>query len=306
MADPLKVLVTGAAGQIAYSLLYSVANGEVYGKEQHVALALMDSPSMLGVLAGVAMELQDCAFELLQGVVVTDQEEVGFREADVAVLLDSLPMQEGMEQNDLLKANARKFRLHGHALDVYAKKTVKVLVVGDLANTNCLVSMISAPSIPRENFTCLMRLDQNRAQAQLVLRLGAEPGAVSNVTIWGGGSAGQHPDTQHATVSRGSRRVPLPRTLGNGGWLGGDFIKAVQQREAAVVRARGLPSAISAAEAICGHLRVWWCGTKEDGHWKIIPGLSLSPLLRQKMALSARELLIERDTALGVLAKSNL
>ncbi|XP_072887357.1 malate dehydrogenase, cytoplasmic-like isoform X1 [Hemitrygon akajei] len=272
-AAPVKVSVTGAAGRAAYSLLYSIANGEVYGRQQPIVLALLDGPSMAEALAGLAMELQDCAFELLRGVTVTHREEVGFREADVALLLDSLPAQEGVQRADLLKANALRFRAHGRALDAYAKKTVKVLVVGDFANTNCLVSMISAPSIPPENFTCLAGLDQ----------------------------------TQGA-----------------------------QQREVAAVRARHLPRAASVAKAICDHLRVWWSGTKQgewvsmgvvssrngygvpdglvlsfpvavqDGRWQIIPGLHLSPLLRHRMALTAQELLTQRDMALMFLARSRL
>ncbi|XP_062892329.1 malate dehydrogenase, cytoplasmic-like [Mobula hypostoma] len=273
MAEPVKVSVTGAAGRVAYSLLYSIANGEVYGREQPIILALLDSPSMAEALAGVAMELQDCAFELLRGVTVTHREEVGFREADVALLLDTLPARDWVQRADLLKANALRSRARGRALDAYAKKTVKVLVVGDFANTNCLLSMISAPSIPPENFTCLARLGRQQG---------------------------------------------------------------VQQREAAVVRAHKPPSAASVAKAICDHLRVWWSGTKQgewvpmgvvssrngygvpdglvysfpvtvqDGRWQIIRGLPLSQLLWQRMALSAQELLTERDMALAFLARSRL
>ncbi|XP_069749955.1 malate dehydrogenase, cytoplasmic-like isoform X2 [Narcine bancroftii] len=332
MADPVKVVVTEAAGHIAYSLLYSLASGEAYGKEQPVALALLGSSSELDALTGVAMELQDCAFELLRGVAVTHQEEVGFREADVAVLLDPRPTWEAVRHDHLLTANARRFRSYGHALDAYAKKTVKVLVVGDLANTDCLVAMISAPSLPPENFTCLARLDQNRAQAQLTHRLGTDPGVISNVVVWGKCSGAPIADTQLATISCGSCKIPLRHDQ----WLDRDLITAVQHREASVVRSRKLSSAASVTKAICDHLRAWWLGTKEgewvsmgvtsdrngygvpeglvysfpvtvqNGHWQIVPDLSVSAFLRKQMEHSAEELLVERDTILGVLAKSHL
>uniref|UniRef100_UPI00398F133E malate dehydrogenase, cytoplasmic-like isoform X2 n=1 Tax=Pristiophorus japonicus TaxID=55135 RepID=UPI00398F133E len=336
MADPVKVLVTGAAGQIAYSLLYSIANGEVFGEEQPLALILMDVPSMLGALDGVAMELQDCTFDLLQEVMVTDREEVAFRNVDVAVLIGAVPRQEGLEKSGLLQANVRIFRSQGQALNAYAKKTVKILVVDSPAHTNCLVAMASAPSIPRENFSCLMRLDQNRAQSQLALKLGTDPGAVRNVIIWGDHSSTQYPDTLHATVTCGSRRVRLRQALGDDSWLAGDFMAAVQQRGASVIRARKLSPAMSAANAVCDHLRALWFGTQEgewlsmgvlsdgnsygvpehliysfpvtiqNGRWQIVRGLSVSDFSRQRMALSARELLAERERALGMLAKSNL
>ncbi|XP_055521251.1 malate dehydrogenase, cytoplasmic-like isoform X2 [Leucoraja erinacea] len=250
MAEPVKVAVTRAAGPTAYSLLYSIANGEVCGNQQPVALALLDSSSMLGVLSGVAMELQDCAFQLLQGVTVTDRDEVGFVGADIAVLLDAVPAaQDGAEPSDLWKANVRRFRAHGRALDTYAKKSVKVLVAGNSANTNCLVAMISAPSIPAENFTCLTRRDRDRDRDQAFL-------------YW----------------------------------------------EAPVIRAgaRTFPNSASVARATCDHLCAWWSGTKQAGRWHIIPGLVLPPLLRQNMALCARELLRERDRALASLVNSHL
>ncbi|XP_032872095.1 malate dehydrogenase, cytoplasmic-like [Amblyraja radiata] len=274
MAEPVKVAVTGAAGPTAYSLLYSIANGEP------VALALLDSSSMLGVLSGVAMELQDCAFQLLQGVTVTDRDEVGFVGADIAVLLDAVPTaQDGAEPSNLWKAIVRRFRAHGRALDTYAKKSVKVLVAGNSANTNCLVAMISAPSIPAENFTCLTRRDRDRDRDQAFLH-----------------------------------------------------------REAPVIRAgaRTFSNSASVARATCDHLCAWWSGTKQGewmsmgvvsdrngygipegliypfpvtvqaGRWHIIPGLVLPRLLRQNMALCARELLRERDRALASLVNSHL
>ncbi|XP_069749958.1 malate dehydrogenase, cytoplasmic-like isoform X5 [Narcine bancroftii] len=293
-ADPVKVVVTEAAGHIAYSLLYSLASGEAYGKEQPVALALLGSSSELDALTGVAMELQDCAFELLRGVAVTHQEEVGFREADVAVLLDPRPTWEAVRHDHLLTANARRFRSYGHALDAYAKKTVKVLVVGDLANTDCLVAMISAPSLPPENFTCLARLDQNRAQAQLTHRLGTDPGVISNVVVWGKCSGAPIADTQLATISCGSCKIPLRHDQ----WLDRDLITGewVSMGVTSDRNGYGVPEGLVYSFPV----------TVQNGHWQIVPDLSVSAFLRKQMEHSAEELLVERDTILGVLAKSHL
>ncbi|CAI9534373.1 unnamed protein product, partial [Staurois parvus] len=184
-AQPLRVLVTGAAGQIAYSLLYGIAKGDVFGKDQSLELVLLDITPMMGVLGGVVMELQDCALPLLKDVIATDKEDEAFKDLDVAVLVGSMPRREGMERKDLLKANVKIFKSQGVALDKYAKKSVKVIVVGNPANTNCLTAMKSAPSIPKENFSCLTRLDHNRAKAQIANRLKVANDDVKNVIIWG-------------------------------------------------------------------------------------------------------------------------
>ncbi|XP_060711448.1 malate dehydrogenase, cytoplasmic-like isoform X3 [Hemiscyllium ocellatum] len=274
MALPLKVSVTGAAGPIAYSLLDRIANGEVFGNQQPVFLVLMDIPSMLAVLTGVAMELQDCAFELLQGVTVTDRAEVAFRDVDVAILLGATPRAEDMRCDDQFKYNVRIFRSQGMALDTYAKKTVKVLVVGSSANTNCLVAMTSAPSIPPENFSCLTRLGQNRAQAQAfqqrretVVRTGCTMSVACAIcdhlrALWSGTSEGE-------LVSMG--------VISNG-------------------NSYGVPEQLIYSFPV----------TVKDGSWQIVAGLRVSEICRLRMAQSAQELLEERKGALTALARSNL
>merc|ERR1712212_572525 len=202
MAEPIRVLVTGAAGQIAYSLLYSIAKGDVFGHDQPIILVLLDIPPMVPVLDGVVMELQDCALPLLREVIPTSDVEVGFKDLDAAILVGSMPRKEGMERKDLLKANVAIFKTQGSALEKYAKKTVKVLVVGNPANTNCLIASKSAPSIPKENFSCLTRLDHNRASSQVAMRCGVPADSVKNVIIWGNHSSTQYPDVHHAKVTQ--------------------------------------------------------------------------------------------------------
>ncbi|KAJ8781244.1 hypothetical protein J1605_011228 [Eschrichtius robustus] len=238
MSEPIRVLVTGAAGQIAYSLLYSIGNGSVFGKDQPIILVLLDITPMMGVLDGVLMELQDCALPLLKDVIATDKEEIAFKDLDVAILVGSMPRRDGMERKDLLKANVKIFKCQGAALDKYAKKSVKVIVVGNPANTNCLTASKSAPSIPKENFSCLTRLDHNRAKAQ-------------------------YPDVNHAKVKLQGKEVGVYEALKDDSWLKGEFITTVQQRGAAVIKARKLSSAMSAAKAICDHVRDIWFGTPE-------------------------------------------
>uniref|UniRef100_A0A4W5QPI7 Malate dehydrogenase n=1 Tax=Hucho hucho TaxID=62062 RepID=A0A4W5QPI7_9TELE len=261
MADPIRVLVTGAAGQIAYSLLYSIAKGDVFGKDQPIILVLLDIPPMLPVLDGVVMELQDCALPLLREVIPTDKVEVGFKDLDAAILVGSMPRKEGMERKDLLKANVAIFKTQGAALEKYAKKTVRVLVVGNPANTNCLIASKSAPSIPKENFSCLTRLDHNRARSQVAMRCGVPADAVKNVIIWGNHSSTQYPDVHHAMVNVRGKEVEAYDAVKDDSWLKGDFISTVQLRGAAVIKARKLSSAMSAAKAICDHMRDWWFGT---------------------------------------------
>uniref|UniRef100_A0A672FII7 Malate dehydrogenase n=1 Tax=Salarias fasciatus TaxID=181472 RepID=A0A672FII7_SALFA len=321
-AEPIRVVVTGAAGQIAYSLLYSIAKGDVFGKDQPIVLILLDIPPMLPVLDGVVMELQDCALPLLKEVIPTDKVEVGFKDIDAAILVGSMPRKEGMERKDLLKANVAIFKTQGAALDKYAKKTVRVLVVGNPANTNCLIASKSAPSIPKENFSCLTRLDHNRACSQVAMRCGVSSDQVKNVIIWGNHSSTQYPDVHHALAVK------------DDAWLQGDFISTVQQRGAAVIKARKLSSAMSAAKAICDHMRDIWFGTKEvvsypwsvrcgnsygipedliyslhrpdqgqNKTWKMVDGLPINGFSRAKMDATAAELVEERDTALDFLSQ---
>ncbi|KPP57900.1 malate dehydrogenase, cytoplasmic-like [Scleropages formosus] len=330
--DPIKVLVTGAAGQIAYSLLYSIANGDVFGKDQPIILVLLDIPPMLPVLDGVVMELQDCALPLLREVIPTDKVEVGFKDLDAAILVGSMPRKEGMERKDLLKANVAIFKTQGAALDKYAKKTVKVLVVGNPANTNCLIAAKSAPSIPKENFSCLTRLDHNRARSQVAMRVGVPSDCVKDVVIWGNHSSTQYPDVHHAKVQMQGKEVPVFDAVKDDAWLKGDFITTVQQRGAAVIKARKLSSAMSAAKAICDHMRDIWFGTPEgefismgiyssgnsygvpddlifsfpltikNKTWKIVDGLEINDFSRGKMDATAAELVEERDTAISFLS----
>lgn len=261
MADVIRVVVTGAAGQIAYSLLYQIAKGDVFGHNQKLALHLLDIPPMMGVLQGVVMELQDCALPLLQEVIPTDSVDMAFKDVDAAFLVGAMPRREGMERKDLLAANVKIFKDQGEALDKYAKKSVKVLVVGNPANTNALVCSHYAPSIPKENFTAMTRLDQNRAQYQVAAKLGVGVIDVRNVIIWGNHSATQVPDVANASYTKnGESKRALPDLDNN--WVNNEFVPLVQKRGAAVIAARKLSSAMSAAKAACDHMRDWWQGTQ--------------------------------------------
>merc|ERR1739838_618712 len=266
MAEPIRVLVTGAAGQIAYSLLYSIAKGDVFGLDQPIILVLLDIPPMVPVLDGVVMELQDCALPLLREVIPTSEVEVGFKDLDAAILVGSMPRREGMERKDLLKANVAIFKTQGAALEKYAKKTVKVLVVGNPANTNCLIASKSAPSIPKENFSCLTRLDHNRASSQVAIRCGVPANNVKNVIIWGNHSSTQYPDVHHAKVNMDGTEKAVVACVDDDNWINNEFIKVVQTRGGAVIAARKLSSAMSAAKAICDHIRDWHNGIPE-GSW---------------------------------------
>ncbi|XP_078412653.1 malate dehydrogenase, cytoplasmic-like [Cetorhinus maximus] len=327
MAEPIKVLVTGAAGQIAYSLLYTIVKGDVFGKDQPLILVLLDITPMLPVLEGVVMEIRDCALPLVREVISTDKEEEAFKDIDVAVLVGSMPRREGMERKDLLQANSKIFKSQGSALDKLAKKTVKVLVVGNPANTNCLTAIKSAPSIPKENFSCLTRLDHNRAKAQIAYRLGVPSNDVKNVIIWGNHSSTQYPDVSHAVVNVKGKQMSVLDAVKDDSWLRGDFITTVQNRGAAVIKARKLSSAMSAAKAISDHLRDIWFGTPEgewvsmgvisDGNpynvpndlvysfpvqiknkaWNIVECLKISDFSCEKMKATAKELTEEKETA---------
>lgn len=331
MAEPIRVLVTGAAGQIAYSLLFSIAKGDVFGKDQPIVLLLLDITNMLPVLEGVVMELQDCALPLLKEIVPTDKEEVAFKDLDAAILVGSMPRREGMERKDLLKANVSIFKSQGAALDKYSKKTVKVLVVGNPANTNCLIAAKSAQSIPKENFSCLTRLDHNRARSQVAMRCGVPATHVKNVIIWGNHSSTQYPDVHHCKVNMSGSELACFDAVKDDAWLKGEFISTVQQRGAAVIKARKLSSAMSAAKAICDHMRDIWTGTPDgefismgvyssgnsygvpddliysfpvqikDKSWKIVDGLAINPFSKTKMDATAAELIEERDMAVEFL-----
>jgi len=329
MAEPIRVVVTGAAGQIAYSLLYQLAKGDVFGADQPLSLHLLDIEPMMGVLGGVVMELQDCALPLLREVIPTADPAVGFKDVDAAFLVGAMPRKEGMERKDLLAANVKIFKAQGQALDQHAKKTVKVLVVGNPANTNALICSKYAPSIPPANFSAMTRLDQNRAQAQIANRLGVAVNEVSQVTIWGNHSSTQFPDARHAKVNINGVEKSVYEAVNDEAWITGDFVSTVQKRGAAVIAARKLSSAMSAAKAAADHMRDWWNGTPEGtwvsmgvfsdgsyntpvgvmfsfpvrcskGTWTIVQGLSMDEFACAKLELTATELTGEREEALSV------
>lgn len=325
-AAPINVCVTGAAGQIAYSLIYIVAKGEVFGPNQRINLLLLDIPPMMPVLEGVVMEIQDCAFALVSQVVATSDPLVAFKDCDSAFLVGAMPRKEGMERKDLLKANCKIFEAQGKALDQVAKKSIKVLVVGNPANTNALIASSFAPSIPKENFSAMTRLDQNRATAQIAARLGVVPSDVKNVIVWGNHSSTQFPDAAHAQVCINGACVPVYEAVKDDNWLKTDFVETIQKRGAAVIKARKLSSAMSAAKAACDHMRDWWNGTPEgvfismavysagnsygidgdlmfsfpvtvkDKQWTIVNDLS-NKFTEEKLKKTEEELKEERDTA---------
>lgn len=330
MAEPINVVVTGAAGQIAYSLLYQLAAGTVFGSEQPINLRLLDIPPMMGVLKGVVMELEDLALPLLHNVLPTADPEAAFKDAAAVFLVGAMPRKQGMERKDLLAANVKIFKVQGEALNKFAQKDVKVLVVGNPANTNALICSHYAPSIPKENFTAMTRLDQNRAQALLASKLGVGVDKVKNVIIWGNHSSTQYPDAAHASVKINNTIETLPSALNNDEWLNTEFVETVQKRGAAVIAARTMSSAMSAAKAAGDHMRDWWFGTEvghvvsmgvisdgsygipkdiifslpvtiENKKYSIVQGFSISSTARAKLDITAKELEEERAEANSVL-----
>ncbi len=262
MKSPVRVAVTGAAGQIGYSLLFRIASGQMLGDDQPVALQLLDITPAMDALKGVAMELEDCAFPLLTDIVCTDDPNVAFGDVSFALLVGARPRSKGMERKDLLEANGGIFKPQGQALSNNAAKDVRILVVGNPANTNALIAMSNAPNIPDERFTAMTRLDHNRATAQLAAKTGVTVNDITRMTIWGNHSATQYPDLFHAEV-KGQNAAAL---VNDQAWLENDFIPTVQQRGAAIIEARGLSSAASAANAAIDHMRTWALGTA-PGDW---------------------------------------
>src|SRR5437773_11222819 len=262
MTSPLKIAVTGAAGQIGYSLVFRIASGEMFGLDQPVALHLVEIPSVLGALEGVVMELHDCAFPRLHSIVPTADLDEGFRDINWALLVGSVPRKAGMERKDLLGINGKIFIGQGQAIEKNAASDVRVLVVGNPCNTNCLIAMNNAKQIPSDRWFAMTRLDENRAKAQLAHRAGIEVTAVTNMTIWGNHSATQYPDFYNAKINtRAANEV-----IGDEAWLKGDFIATVQQRGAAIIKARGLSSAASAANAVVDTVRSLVNDTARE-HW---------------------------------------
>jgi len=319
MKQPVRVTVTGAAGQIGYALLFRIAAGNMLGNDQPVILQLLDITPAQNALNGVKMELDDCAFPLLAGVVCTDDPKVAFKDADYALLVGARPRGPGMERKDLLEANAAIFSVQGKAIAETANKNIKVLVVGNPANTNSLIAQRNAIGIDPKNFTAMTRLDHNRALSQLAEKTGTTVNDITNMTIWGNHSSTQYPDLVHAKV-KGKAAIELV----DQNWYKGTYIPAVQQRGAAIIAARGASSAASAANAAIDHMRTWALGTNGDdwvsmgvysdgsygiekgliysfpvrcknGQWEIVQGLSIDAFSQEKMKATEKELAEERD-----------
>jgi len=261
MKAPVRVAVTGAAGQIGYALLFRIASGEMLGKDQPVVLQLLDLPQAQDALKGVMMELQDCAFPLLAGMVASDNPEVAFKDAQVAILVGARPRSKGMERADLLAANAEIFTVQGRALNTAADRDVKVLVVGNPANTNAYIAMKSAPDLNPNNFTAMLRLDHNRALSQVAEKLGKDVKDIEKLCVWGNHSPTMYADYRYATINGES----VKDMINDQEWNANVFLPTVGKRGAAIIEARGLSSAASAANAAIDHIHDWWLGT--DGKW---------------------------------------
>jgi malate dehydrogenase len=325
MKSPVRVTVTGAAGQIGYALLFRIASGSMLGQDQPVILQLLDITPAMEALNGVKMELDDCAFPLLSGVICTDDPEVAFKDCDYALLVGARPRGPGMERKDLLEANAAIFGVQGKAINAVASRNIKVLVVGNPANTNALITQRNAPDIDPRQFTAMTRLDHNRAVTQLAQQTGTTVNDIRQMIIWGNHSATQYPDVHHALV-KGDAAVSLIDM----DWYQAEFIPTVQQRGAAIIAARGASSAASAANAAVDHMRSWALGTPADdwvsmgviadgsydiesgliysfpcrcqnGQWEIVQGLDVTDFSRQRMDATATELAEERDAVAHLL-----
>ncbi|WP_432257683.1 malate dehydrogenase [Cupriavidus sp. TMH.W2] len=311
---PMRVAVTGAAGQIGYSLLFRIANGDMLGKDQPVILQLLDLPQAQQAVKGVVMELEDCAFPLLAGVVITDDPKVAFKDADVALLVGARPRSKGMERKDLLEANAQIFTVQGKALDEVASRNVKVLVVGNPANTNAYIAMKSAPNLPRENFTAMLRLDHNRALSQIAAKTGKPVSSIEKLFVWGNHSPTMYADYRYATVDGKSVKDMINDPV----WNNDVFLPTVGKRGAAIIEARGLSSAASAANAAIDHVHDWVLGTNgkvvtmgipsngeygipadtmfgypvttANGKYEIVKGLEIDAYSREKINITLNEL----------------
>ena len=323
MKDPVRVTITGAAGQIGYALLFRVASGAMLGNDQPVILQLLEITPALDAVKGVVMELDDCAFPLLQEVVYTDDANVAFKDTDYALLVGSRPRGPGMERKDLLEANAAIFSVQGKALNDNASRDVKVLVVGNPANTNALIAQRNAPDLSARNFTAMTRLDHNRAMAQLAAKAGKHVTEIDGLCIWGNHSATQYPDIHRASVAGEGAMSIIDME-----WYTADFIPTVQQRGAAIIEARGASSAASAANAAIDHMRDWVLGTDsvvsmgvysdgsygvaegliysfpvtcQGGDWSIVQGVEVNEFSQEKMDATAIELAEERDAVAHLL-----
>ena len=319
MKTPVRVAVTGAAGQIGYSLLFRIASGEMLGPDQPVILQLLEITPALNALKGVVMELDDCAFPLLAGVVQSDDANVAFKDVDIALLVGARPRSKGMERKDLLEANGAIFTVQGKALNDVASRNVKVLVVGNPANTNACIAMNSAPDLQRESFTAMLRLDHNRALSQLAAKTSKPVESIKKLVVWGNHSPTMYPDYRFATIAG----KPAAAAVNDEAWYRNTFIPTVGKRGAAIIEARGLSSAASAANAAIDHVRDWVLGTSGEwttmgipsdgsyeipegiiygfpvicggGKYELVKGLDIDPFSREKMNATLKELEEERD-----------
>ncbi len=325
MSDPVKVTVTGAAGQIGYALLFRIASGQMLGPDTPIELALLEIPNAVKAAEGTAMELDDCAFPLLRKVDIYDDPKQAFEGTNVALLVGARPRGPGMERSDLLEANGGIFKPQGEAIAAGAADDIKVLVVGNPANTNCLIAMSNADGVPRERFTAMMRLDHNRAIAQVADKLGKQVSDVTNMTVWGNHSTTQYPDLVNAKVNGGS----VWDAVGDEAWISDEFIPKVAKRGAAIIEARGASSAASAANAAIDHVRDWVLGTPDGdwvsmgvptegsygieegivaglpcacsgGEWTVVDGLEVPEFSRARIDTSVSELRDERDAVSGL------
>ena len=323
MKAPVTVTITGAAGQLGYALVFRVASGAMLGQDQPMVLKLLEIPPAMGALSGVIMEIDDCAFPLVKDIVPTDDPNTAFEGADYALLVGSRPRGPGMERSELMEANAAIFSLQGKALNDHASPGVKVLVVGNPANTNCLIAQRNAPDLDPRNFTSMMRLDHNRALAQLAAKTGAPVSEIEGLAVWGNHSPSMYPDLHHATVAGKPALDQVDMA-----WLDNEFIPTVQKRGAAIIDARGASSAASAANAAIDHVRDWMSdsgdvvsmGVLSDGSygiaeglffsfpircaggdWEIVQGLSVNDYSRGKLAVTEGELEEERDLVADLL-----
>ncbi|MGB5332836.1 MAG: malate dehydrogenase [Woeseiaceae bacterium] len=318
MKAPVRVTITGAAGQIGYQLAFRIASGQMLGNDQPVILQLLEIPPALAALHGVVMELDDCAFPTLAGIVATDDPNTAFKDSDFALLVGARPRGPGMERKDLLQANAAIFSVQGKAINAHASKDIRVLVVGNPANTNALIASSNAPDIDPRNFTAMTRLDHNRAKAQLAAKTSSHVNDIRCMTIWGNHSATQYPDISYASVGGAAAKELIDQA-----WLVDEFIPVVQQRGAAIIQARGASSAASAASAAIDHVHDWALGTADDdwvsmaipsdgsygiepgivysypvrcrdGRYEIVEGLSIDDFSRKRMDRTETELREER------------
>jgi malate dehydrogenase len=326
MKKPVRVAVTGAAGQIGYSLLFRIASGEMLGKDQPIILQLLEITPALNALNGVVMELEDCAFPLLTDIIQSDDPKIAFKDADIALLVGARPRSKGMERKDLIEANGAIFTVQGQALNEVANRNVKVLVVGNPANTNAYIAMKSAPDLPQRNFTAMLRLDHNRALSQLASKTGMSVDSIKKLVVWGNHSPTMYPDYRFASIDG----KPAPEAVNDQDWYKNTFISTVGKRGAAIIEARGLSSAASAASAAIDHVKDWVLGSSgewttmgvpsdgsygipegviygfpticADGDYQIVPNLEIDEFSRSKMDNTLQELEEERGAVSHLLS----